>query len=252
MSAFNNCQNVITPFTEGQALYNCKIKRFPGFCKMIVFSHSVFNPLHHELKKKKIKEKKQYGYDRGFRMDNVNRARDKAFDIAYSNTFDYFITFTLDASKIDRFDKPEVMKKLKVWLSDRVQRNGLKYVIFPEYHKNGAIHFHGLCSGELKLVDSGKKTRAGQTIYNSESWKYGFSSVVKLEGPYTRVVNYIIKYVSKENCKVFGKWYLSGGKGLKREVPTEYLNIDFSLVDAKTYHIPNVGLSVKYLTIFDK
>ncbi|MEQ8175957.1 MAG: hypothetical protein ABRQ26_12930, partial [Syntrophomonadaceae bacterium] len=205
--------NVIKRLEAGQALFNCRVKEFPGFSKVTVFSHAVFNPSGHEVvKSKKNRTIESEKTKREYREDNLNRARDKAFEIAFANEFDYFVTFTLDSSKIDRYDKQEILKKFKVWLQNKVVRNDLKYIIFPEYHKDGAIHFHGLCSGDLQIIDSGLKTKRGQNIYNSESWKYGFSSVVKIEGPYARVVNYVMKYISKDNKKVFGKHYFAGGR----------------------------------------
>lgn len=241
--------NIVTPVPELLAKYNCRSKFFPGEIRVTVFSKPIFNP--HQFEQQKGKVIKRCSLKRENRTDSIKRARDKAIEICYANKFDYFITFTLDGQKIDRYDHREVLKKVNQWLSNKVRRNGLKYIIFPEYHKDGAIHFHGLCSGDLNLLDSGKKTKAGQVIYNADSWKLGFSTVVKLEEPYARVVNYIAKYITKDNQKVFGKYYLSGGKGLVREVPTIYSNVDFVSVDARIYHIPNSGLSVKYLRFFD-
>lgn len=216
---------------------------------MTVFSVKIYNPFKHELicpvKRKKFSRKKFNEVES--RSDSLKRTKEKAFDIAMANDFDYFVTFTLDSEKIDRYDKDIVLKKFKKWLQHQVERKNFKYIIFPEYHKDNAIHFHGLCSGNIKLSDSGKKTKAGQTIYNSDSWKYGFSSIIKLEGSYERVVNYITKYISKDNHKIFGKYYFAGGRGLRREVPTIYTNTEWNEVQGKVYHIPQAGISVKYV-----
>ena len=135
-----------------------------------------------------------------------------------------------------------------------VQRHQMDYILFPEYHKpepgqtERAIHFHMLANANtLKLSDSGKKTKNGQTIYNLLGWKYGFSTVIKLDGR-SAIVKYVTKYITKGNAKIFGKFYLSGGRTLKREVPAEFLNIDYASFDGQEYEIPAAGMRVKYKT----
>ena len=156
--------------------------------------------------------------EKRIRYDNMKRAIDKAFEIGLCNEFQYFITLTLDKTKIDRYDPEKIYKKLRVWLSNI-----------------------------LKLSDSGKKTKNGQTIYNLLGWKYGFSTVIKLDGR-SAIVKYVTKYITKGNAKIFGKFYLSGGKTLKREVPAEFLNIDYASFDGQEYEILAAGMRVKYKT----
>ena len=78
-------------------------------------------------------------------------------------------------------------------------------------------------------------------------WKYGFSTVIKLDGR-SAIVKYVTKYITKGNAKIFGKFYLSGGRTLKREVPAEFLNIDYASFDGQEYEIPAAGMRVKYKT----
>ena len=179
----------------------------------------------------------------------MKRAKDKGMEIAFANEWQYFITFTLDSKKINRYDKTEILRSFTNWLDNMARRRNLKYFIFPEYHEDGAIHFHGLCSGMLSLALSGHYTEAGQPIYNCTNWTLGFTSVVILEGPKERIVNYIMKYITKENEKVFGNTYFAGGKGLVREVPTQYENMSFEEMEGKEYMVPDTGMRVKYQTI---
>ncbi|RKJ61001.1 hypothetical protein D7Y09_16580 [bacterium 1XD42-1] len=123
------------------------------------------------------------------RSDSIKRAIDKAFEIGLANDFQYFITLTLDPTKIDRYDTKKIYKKLRDWLSNRVKRNQMDYILFPEYHKlregetERAIHFHGLINAQnLTLTNSGRTTKNGQVIYNLDNWKFGFSTVIKLDG----------------------------------------------------------------------
>lgn len=93
----------------------------------------------------------------------------------------------------------------------------------------------------------GRKQKNGQIEFNLSGWKYGFSTVIKLDGR-SAIVRYVTKYITKSNEKILGKFYLSGGKHLKREVPADYLDYDYSSFDGQEYKIPNAGMSVKYKT----
>lgn len=145
----------------------------------------------------------------------VRRARATVFDLCICNDFDLFCTFTFSPEHIDRSNYDEAYKKIKVWLSNRVQRNGLHYVATPEYHKKGkAIHFHALCnSSAVNLVDSGHKQK-GKVVYNIADWKWGFSTAMKIDGEKAidKTSKYIAKYMTKQGgAKIGGRYYLSGG-----------------------------------------
>lgn len=184
------------------------------------------------------------------RSDSIKRSRDKVYDIAYSNDFDYFITLTLDASKISRTDTTEILKKLNVWCNNMVKRRNFKYVLCPEYHADGeSIHFHGLCSGDnLDMIDSGKLFK-GNPVYNIANWGYGFTTCLKLDKNKEFICKYITKYITKDNIPIFGRYYFSGGN-ICREVRTEYANLDYLSLDSdKEYQILEHYLSVKYKTL---
>ncbi len=166
-------------------------------------------------------------------LRSARRARSKLRRLALSNEFSHFATLTLDASKIDRYDPTTVQRALSNWCSNMVQRHGLRYVIVPEQHKDGAWHFHGLVSGGFDLVDSGTIRRAcggkprrprdeaqraewlsegGQIVYNLPQWSFGFSSAIALYGTYSHAVGYVCKYIGKQNGeRPLGRWYYSGG-----------------------------------------
>ncbi|WP_298629113.1 hypothetical protein, partial [uncultured Senegalimassilia sp.] len=127
---------------------------------------------------------------------SLRRAAAKLRDLALSNRFSYFVTLTLDQSKIDRYDMGQITKALNGWLDNHVRRDGLAYILVPERHKDGAVHFHGFFNDALSVVDSGtldvpgcKKPRkprsakqraewlaaGAHVVYNLEAWPYGFS-----------------------------------------------------------------------------
>ena len=192
------------------------------------------------------------------------RARAAVADLGRANDFRYFVTLTLDASKVNRYDDGITGKQLRRWLSHQVQRRGLVYVLVPERHKDGALHFHGLMNEALDLVDSGTIKRAGggkpqrprsarqraawlaeggQVVYNVPGWSLGFSTALELQGDYRKAVAYVCKYIGKESEKIGGRWYFSGGS--LRRPEASYSDTDFEAVRAECggheYRIERLG-----------
>jgi len=217
------------------------------------------------------------------RQDNIRRAKQKVYDIAFANQWDLFGTFTLDAEKCDRYDADGLKRFARGWLSNRVQRAGLRYLGVPERHKDGALHLHflmrcDLCLGTaigpvtllegykgLGLADSGTVLVEGRKkpvklatarrqgykvlrpVFNVADWPLGFSTAIPVYGPPGAVAHYLAKYLTKDSEKIFGKRYLAGGD-IAREVETLYTNLDYEAVEGKAYHVAP-RRSVKYFTV---
>ena len=164
---------------------------------------------------------------------SMRRAKGALRRLALANDFRYFVTLTLDPSKVDSHDGAAVVKKLNAWCSNAVQRQGLKYILVPERHKKGGIHFHGFFNAALPAVDSGtirvpwaKKPRkprsnnersewlaaGGRVVYNLPGWTLGFTTAMELYGDYPAAVAYVCKYIGKDGTKPAGRWYYSGGE----------------------------------------
>lgn len=167
------------------------------------------------------------------------RARTAVYDIAMSSDFEWFVTLTLDAAKVDRYDAGEVFRHLRYWLDNHVRRDGLTYLLVPEHHRDGALHFHALFNDALPVIDSGtislpgckapKRPRSkaqrqawldagGQVVYNLPSWPYGYTTAIRLYGDRDAAVGYVTKYISKSDQKIGGRWYYSGGDLRRPEV----------------------------------
>lgn len=170
----------------------------------------------------------------------VRRAKVALRDYALSTPFQYFVTLTLDPAKVDRYDIDAITRKMQAWCSNQVQRRGLAYVLVPELHKDGAVHFHGFFNGALDAVDSGtivppeggkpRKPRSkaqredwlangGHVVYNLPAWTLGWTTAMELYGEYSHAVAYVCKYIGKQQGgqegppqKIGGRWYYSGGK----------------------------------------
>lgn len=159
----------------------------------------------------------------------IRRAKQNAFDAIMCNQdMNLFATLTYSPDAVeDKSDYKECYKYLNTFLSNRVQRRGLKYVCAPELTKKGDVHFHMICNahgvGTLELARSpytGKvlKRHGQKCLYNLIEWKRGFSSaeyITDLEcdgSAYDRVAKYIFKYIGKDlNSKVGGRYLLMGG-----------------------------------------
>lgn len=165
---------------------------------------------------------------------SARRAKSKLRSLAHCAPLEYFVTFTLDKNNVDRYDFSQIVRKFNTWADNNVRRRGLVYIIVPERHKDGAIHFHGLINDALEMTDSGtvrlvsskrpRKPRSrkererwladgGQVVYNCGRWTLGFSTAIRLYGDRSRAISYVCKYIGKQvdDGKVGGRWYYHGG-----------------------------------------
>lgn len=164
--------------------------------------------------------------DSGNRARNLRAAKINAFDKILCNAdLDTFATFTLSPEAVaDRADWGTVYQALRNWLSDRVKRRDLKYVICPERHKSGDIHFHAIMnSAALRLSPALSPytglplTNNGDPLYNITDWKYGFTSAERIQSATVdreKVAKYIFKYMGKQggDGMIGGRYALIGGK----------------------------------------
>lgn len=136
---------------------------------------------------------------------SLSRTKNMIYHLARSNVWDFFVTLTVAPSaRIDRYDFKNVSVKVRKWFNNLKNNkcSEMYYLIVPERHKDGAWHFHALiggCNG-LSFVDSGKVDKSGNTIYNFENWKFGFSTATKVVDT-SKVSGYIAKYVTKTLCQ---------------------------------------------------
>jgi hypothetical protein len=230
--------------------YNTKVKLYPsGQKKATIASRPIF------------KEKREVGeLPCGYapdkvskpkckcnepRLDSVNRAKSKIFDIVALNGFTHFVTLTFSSKYVDRYDTKAILSKLKAFLSNNVQRHDLQYVLCPEFHEDGAIHFHGFFKGDITYIDSGTVMAPNrkkpikietakrykipldscETVYNIPAWSYGWSAVREIIDGLEYVAKYTTKYVTKDSKKIYGSFYFAGGQGLAREVPQHLLDV---------------------------
>lgn len=191
------------------------------------------------------KGKKSEGEDL---MRSMRRARANLRRLALANEFQYFVTLTLDPARVDRYDPAAIMKIMNRWLDNMVRRHGLRYILVPERHRDGALHFHGFFAGEgIEAIDSGtikrpgvkqpKRPRSeaeraqwlnegGRVVYNLPQWPLGFTTAMTLYGEYSGAVAYVCKYIGKQSGdRPMGRWYYSGGPLAKPQ--KDYAVLDY-------------------------
>ena len=238
---------IIKPKVEGDVLCNQRIKLYPDpgggwyIAQTVTYDAPRFRPdsgweMH----------KPEKGAYQGVRDEDpeddtkesgtgskraFNRARARAFDLLMSNpdVFNVFVTFTVDPKQADRSDYDAIVEKLSVWLSNRVQRNGLRYILVPEYHKDGVnIHFHGIANRSgLRLRDSGHRSH-GSRVYNVEDLPLGFSTAIPITGEKSeeKISKYVWKYMTKQGGqRIGGRYFLHGGE--LREPRYIYRNVKY-------------------------
>jgi hypothetical protein len=225
---------------------NCKISYYPTYCKQTVASRAVYKDTDDETPRLKEYTPKPQNPNREPSQKSIRRAKSRIFDIAIMNVWFFFVTLTLNGAVIDRENPKIIAHTLKIWLSNKVQRNRLTYLLIPEFHKDGkGIHIHGLVNDALRLTDSGKRTSDGKVIYNIHDWTYGFSTCIPLTGDVEHVAKYITKYISKDFRKIFGNFYYSGGS-LKRKPDYQYVNYDYSALDVQEFFVSEIATSFKF------
>lgn len=258
---------------ESVLRHNCRVKKYPnGTVHVTIFKRNVFledgwEPVSDEAKSEQ--GSKQYNL-LDPREDNMRRAKGKIFDIALSNDWSYMITLTLDKNKIDRYDSKAIIRPFSKWLNNMVSRKGLKYLIVPELHEDGAIHFHGLVNDALTFVDSDtvkvsdrkkpiKRSTAKaygydlsspevRTVFNIKEYNLGYSTAVLIDDNVNAVSKYMTKYTCKNFKKIFGQTFFAGGD-INRHLPEYCCDLHFDYVDVEEFKLPeNLG-SVKYLLL---
>lgn len=143
--------------------------------------------------------------------ENMQRARAVVWDLARANTFEYWLTLTFSEKHVEnRYDYKccsEAMKKFTKFLGTYHCR----WLLVPDQHEDGAIHFHGLISGPLKLTrainpHTGKPLfdKHGRPCYNIDNYKFGFTSAVPLDGS-DAVVGYLASYYTKNRKMIVPK-----------------------------------------------
>lgn len=225
----------LAPAEKSDVFFPCRVLKFPdGWCEELVANRPIFasEPGLELCGKEASRPRRRCGD--GDIARSARRASAALRRLCHCANFKYFVTLTLDASHIDRYDVPAIVRRMSQWCDNRVRRKGLCYILVPERHKDGALHFHGLFNDALPVVDSGTITKSnfkkprkprsvrqrdmwlsdgGHVVYNLPDWTLGFTTAIGLYDDYGKAINYVTKYIHKQcdGGKIAGRWYYHGG-----------------------------------------
>lgn len=157
---------------------------------------------------------------------SIRRTRKRIKDYVILNDFELFVTFTFAT---DRWNEERSRKRLATWLRNQRTRNGrFLYLAVPEYHKDGALHFHVLIGGykgDMKLAinpHNGKPITdiRGNPVYALTGYTLGFNNVKIIDSSQgkTKVASYIQKYITKDALSTDGRQRYWASKNLKLPV----------------------------------
>ena len=193
---------------------NARLKKYPLKAVLQVASRDIFPIGEAEPRGYSVSAKGKAKNPERAQAESRRRAAAAVRDIALCNQFSHMFTWTIDPNLVDRHSPEEVYQKVRIFLSNAVQRYGFSYIAIPEYHKPDE---QGQREVRRALSPKGKPItdKQGRPVYNMTNWKWGFSTCVPLDGHYEQAVNYVVKYIAKGEEKIFGKWYLSS-RGLKK------------------------------------
>lgn len=197
------------------------LKVYPNMIQIIIYTNPINVPEHVRMGKRKTIE------DKLANPRSISRTKSVIRDLIICNDFDLFCTFTFNPKRYDRYKLSVCKVVMENWLRNSRFRHSpeLSYLVVPELHKDGAIHFHALLknyNGNLK--DTKRTTNYGFKIFNITGWRAGFSTAVPIKDK-EKVSNYVSKYITKDMITFANKKRYFCSKGLKR--PIRYQNTNF-------------------------
>lgn len=215
--------------------YNLRILTYPDGTQQFFY---MSNP---KLVGFEIEERQETGLNvERKKIDNSKRAMQKVYNLARSNNWDWFLTMTLSPDKVDRYDYDDSVKAMQHYC-DIMRKQGNKWLMVPEQHKDGAWHFHALVEGPLKMERAvNPKTgeplsdRSHRPIYNVTNYKYGYTTITPV-GAQAKAAGYLTKYLSKKMDVPKGRKRYWASKSLL-EPDVEYYQIGRADFDAITMY----------------
>lgn len=195
----------------------------------------------------------------GTRIDSLKRSQDKIFDYILSNDWDWFFTGTIDPDKLDSLNFKECLKPINKWFQNMVSRYHISYILVFELHPiSGRLHLHGLIHEnpdfplKLELSDTklyygfkkpmkdstakrhGLSLDLGKDVYNLKTWRFGWSTAIKVYGSPLQLAHYCTKYITKDAKKIFGRYFWHS-RDLQRP-KIVYSNVDYESCNLPEYH----------------
>ena len=161
---------------------------------------------------------------------SISRSKRNINELIQCNHWDYFFTATVNGEYINRYDLEACLLKIRKILKKIKRGNpSFKYLFIIEEHKDGAYHFHGVCT------DLGLYVNDNGYFSNWYLDELGYNSFSKIEDT-VKVSYYILKYITK-NClrNSNGSCYFSS-RGLKKAEVSYLYDFNLNQFDLPQYH----------------
>jgi len=180
---------------------------------------------------------------------SIDRAHSTVRDYILCNDFSWFFTLTISPDKCDRLDDKAVQQLLKRYFDKIRRHNSIEYILVPERHKNGALHFHGLLNNPPTLTPTKKRDSSGRPRYeNSDALEMlGFNDWTRIQST-EALSHYVRKYITKSMIIAPNKKRYYCSKNLKKpekhyidltELPDEMWE---SMIDIDYAYYGNFGV----------
>ena len=157
----------------------------------------------------------KHGKNNTFSKDSLSRAKSKIREYALNKNFNAFCTFTFSPRDWDRSDFNACKKAITEYMYRDMKLTS--WLLVPELHQDGSIHFHGLIYIDKKLCTYGY-TKASVVGVSFQHYylpcvneKFGRNDIqfFEMEDRFSAIcaVSYICKYLSKDVFTAFGLSY---------------------------------------------
>lgn len=138
---------------------------------------------------------------------SLRRTKRTVKQLSSYNDFNQWVTLTIAD---DRQDDTKSLHKLHRWLHNQKRKHGpFRYLLVPERHKTGELHFHGIFGGYEGTITPATNNKASsryygqrliqnnREVFNLTEFDLGFSKLEIIESP-QRISTYITKYITKD------------------------------------------------------
>ncbi len=168
------------------------------------------------------------------RDESLSRSKRTIRDLILCNSFTHFCTFTFNPEKVDRYNFAACKKRITELFKNYKNRYApdFRYILVPEFHKDGGIHFHGMVRGirpqdftvPRKIFQRDRRTGKLRLVPNTKryvDWAYyskklGFFSCSRVKH-YEKCARYVSKYITKDLVNMaLGQRVFMASTGLNR------------------------------------
>lgn len=197
------------------------IKEYPTMYRITIYKTPIdFKNISSKKKKQKITISQN---DESLSV-SVRRTRRTIQDYVHCNDFNLFVTITFSPKKVNRYDLDMCYIKMQSWLErQRRKSRDFRYLIVPEKHKDGAIHFHALVADAPFSMKKTNVIQNNRRVYNITSFRYGFTNAQFVDDDdKQKVANYIAKYITKDMVLISNRKRYWSSRNLRK--PLKYQN----------------------------